>query len=111
MPAKRPAQVTHHAVATSRSQALCWGNFQHEQLPSPHVPGDPQAPRPTRLTRRAGQLLTQVFAKLDSFIRPDVTTMQINDRAEAFIVDTLKARPGTEDGFEVLTLREEEWRS
>ncbi len=63
------------------------------------------------LMRRTGQLLTQVFAKLDSFIRPDVTTMQSNDHAEAFIVDTLKARPVTEDGFEVLTLREEEWRS
>ncbi|KMU95778.1 hypothetical protein EZZ80_20095 [Pseudomonas putida] len=58
VPAKRPAQVTHHAVATSCSQALCWGNFQHEHCPP----------------------MSQEM-------------------------------PVIEDGFEVLTLREEEWRS
>jgi hypothetical protein len=45
-------------VATSCSQALCWGNFQHEHCPP----------------------MSQEM-------------------------------PVIEDGFEVLTLREEEWRS
>jgi methionyl aminopeptidase len=54
-----------------------------------------KTPAQLDLMRRAGQLLAQVFADLDSFIRPGVTTMQINDRAEAFIVETLKARPAS----------------
>ncbi|MCP6134987.1 M24 family metallopeptidase, partial [Klebsiella pneumoniae] len=49
--------------------------------------------------RRAGQLLAQVFADLDGFIRPGVTTMQINDRADAFIVETLKARPASKGQY------------
>lgn len=57
-PFRGHAQVTHHAVATSCSQALCWGNFQHEHCPP----------------------MSQEM-------------------------------PVIEDGFEVLTLREEEWRS
>lgn len=51
------------------------------------------------LMRRAGQLLARVFADLDGFIRPGVTTMQINDRAEAFIVETLKARPASKGQY------------
>ncbi|MFG0542228.1 type I methionyl aminopeptidase [Pseudomonas sp. YQ_5] len=58
-----------------------------------------KTPTQLDLMRRAGQLLTQVFAELDSFIRPGVTTMQINDRAEAFIVDTLKARPASKGQY------------
>ncbi|MCS4286375.1 methionyl aminopeptidase [Pseudomonas sp. BIGb0278] len=51
------------------------------------------------LMRRAGQLLAQVFAELDGFIRPGVTTMQINDHAEAFIVQTLRARPASKGQY------------
>ncbi|MDH1525769.1 type I methionyl aminopeptidase [Pseudomonas mosselii] len=51
------------------------------------------------LMRRAGQLLARVFADLDGFIRPGVATMQINDRAEAFIVETLKARPASKGQY------------
>ncbi|WP_425326935.1 type I methionyl aminopeptidase [Pseudomonas hunanensis] len=58
-----------------------------------------KTPAQLDLMRRAGQLLAQVFADLDSFIRPGVTTMQINDRAEAFIVDTLKARPASKGQY------------
>lgn len=46
------------------------------------------------LMRRAGQLLAQVFADLDGFICAGVSTLQINDRAEAFIVETLKGQYG-----------------
>ncbi|MBA1205400.1 type I methionyl aminopeptidase [Pseudomonas capeferrum] len=51
------------------------------------------------LMRRAGQLLAEVFADLDRFIRPGVTTMQINDRAEAYIVETLRARPASKGQY------------
>ncbi|WP_263227961.1 type I methionyl aminopeptidase [Pseudomonas alabamensis] len=51
------------------------------------------------LMRRAGQLLAEVFAELDRVIRPGVTTMQINDHAEAFIVQTLKARPASKGQY------------
>jgi methionyl aminopeptidase len=40
-----------------------------------------------------------VFAELDRFIQPGVTTMQINDHAEAFIVQTLKARPASKGQY------------
>ncbi|WHL26129.1 type I methionyl aminopeptidase [Pseudomonas juntendi] len=75
------------------------GKFQHEQPPFPHAPGDPQDPAQLELMRRAGQLLAQVFADLDNFIRPGVTTLQINDRAEAYIVETLKARPASKGQY------------
>lgn len=51
------------------------------------------------LMRRAGQLLAEVFAELDRFIQPGVTTMQINDHAEAFIVQTLKACPASKGQY------------
>ncbi|KQN57219.1 type I methionyl aminopeptidase [Pseudomonas sp. Leaf58] len=58
-----------------------------------------KTPAQLAVMRRAGQLLAQVFADLDSFIRPGVTTLQINDRAEAFIVGTLKARPASKGQY------------
>jgi len=51
------------------------------------------------LMRHAGQLLAQVFADLDGFIRAGVSTLQINDRAEGFIVETLKARPASKGQY------------
>ena len=50
-------------------------------------------PQQLALMRTAGQLLTRVFEHLDGFVAPGVSTLQINDRAEAYIVDVLKARP------------------
>ena len=58
-----------------------------------------KTPEQLDLMRRAGQLLAQVFADLDGFIRPGVTTLQINDRADAFIVHTLKARPASKGQY------------
>lgn len=58
-----------------------------------------KTPAQLDLMRNAGQLLAQVFAELDRFIRPGVTTMQINDLAEAFIVDSLKARPASKGQY------------
>ncbi|AIR89863.1 type I methionyl aminopeptidase [Pseudomonas cremoricolorata] len=51
------------------------------------------------LMRHAGRLLAQVFADLDTFIGPGVTTLQINDRAEAFITEQLKARPASKGQY------------
>ena len=56
-------------------------------------------PQQLALMRHAGQLLTQVFAHLDGFIRPGVSTLQINDRADAFIVEVLKARPASKGQY------------
>ncbi|MFC6633467.1 type I methionyl aminopeptidase [Microbulbifer taiwanensis] len=51
------------------------------------------------LMRDAGRLLARVFAMLDDFIAPGVSTMQINDRVEAFIVGELQARPASKGQY------------
>ncbi|WP_144966815.1 type I methionyl aminopeptidase [Pseudomonas sp. DE0010] len=58
-----------------------------------------KSPAELDLMRRAGQLLARVFAELDSFIRPGVTTLQINDHAEDFIVQALRARPASKGQY------------
>lgn len=50
--------------------------------------------------RHAGQLLAQVFAMLDEFVREGVTTMEINQQVERFIVDDLKARPASKGQYD-----------
>ncbi|MGP9500479.1 type I methionyl aminopeptidase [Halomonas sp. AOP43-D1-4] len=52
------------------------------------------------LMREAGRLLAQVFSYLDTLIEPGVTTMQINDWAERYIVDELKARPASKGQYD-----------
>ncbi|SJN09695.1 Methionine aminopeptidase [Halomonas citrativorans] len=52
------------------------------------------------LMREAGRLLAQVFGYLDTLIEPGVTTMQINDWAERYIVDELKARPASKGQYD-----------
>lgn len=49
--------------------------------------------------RDAGRLLSRVFAMLDSVISPGISTMEINDRAEAFIVGQLRARPASKGQY------------
>ena len=74
--------------------------FCQEPLSSPMSQVILKTPAQLDLMRRSGQLLAEVFADPDGFIRPGVTTMQINDRAEAFIVDTLKARPASKGQYD-----------
>lgn len=50
--------------------------------------------------RHAGALLASVFEMLDSFIVPGVTTLEINNRAEAFIVDALQSRPASKGQYD-----------
>lgn len=52
------------------------------------------------LMRESGQLLSRVFAMLDEFVAPGISTMQINDRAEAFIVEELRARPASKGQYD-----------
>lgn len=51
------------------------------------------------LMRESGRLLAEVFSDLDEFVRPGVSTMQINDRVESYIVNTLNARPASKGQY------------
>lgn len=51
------------------------------------------------LMRESGRLLAQVFAYLDRHITAGISTLQINDLAERFIVDELKARPASKGQY------------
>lgn len=50
--------------------------------------------------REAGRLLALVFSYLDGKIVPGVSTMAINDWAERYIVDELKARPASKGQYD-----------
>lgn len=50
--------------------------------------------------RHAGELLASVFTMLDEFIKPGVSTMEINNRAEAFIVEELRSRPASKGQYD-----------
>jgi len=50
--------------------------------------------------RHAGELLASVFAMLDEFIQPGVSTMDINNRAEDFIVNQLQSRPASKGQYD-----------
>lgn len=52
------------------------------------------------LMRHSGQLLAQVFAMLDDFVAVGVTTMEINDKVEDYIVNTLIARPASKGQYD-----------
>ncbi len=47
------------------------------------------------LMRNSGQLLAQVFHMLDGFVKPGISTLDINDKVEAFIRNDLNARPAS----------------
>jgi len=51
------------------------------------------------LMRVSGKLLAQVFKMLDSFIKTGVTTMEIDEKVEKFIVNTLQARPASKGQY------------
>ncbi|RUR31670.1 type I methionyl aminopeptidase [Vreelandella nanhaiensis] len=53
-----------------------------------------------QLMREAGRLLASVFSYLDTLIVPGISTMQINDWAERYIVDELKARPASKGQYD-----------
>jgi methionyl aminopeptidase len=49
--------------------------------------------------RKSGRLLAMVFDYLDSFIKVGVSTMDINDLAERYIIDQLHARPASKGQY------------
>ncbi|OQV64965.1 methionine aminopeptidase, partial [Serratia nematodiphila DZ0503SBS1] len=50
--------------------------------------------------RHSGALLAKVFAMLDEVIVEGISTMEINERAEAFIVEELKSRPASKGQYD-----------
>ncbi|WP_445496065.1 type I methionyl aminopeptidase [Photorhabdus sp. SF281] len=58
-----------------------------------------KTPSEVDLMRQSGKLLAQVFEMLDLFIKPGVTTMDINDKAEDFIINVLGARPASKGQY------------
>ncbi|MCZ2723172.1 type I methionyl aminopeptidase [Marinomonas sp. 15G1-11] len=51
------------------------------------------------LMRQSGKLLAQVFQMLDEFIVEGVTTMDINNKVEDFIINELSARPASKGQY------------
>lgn len=58
-----------------------------------------KTPQELALMRQAGQLLASVFAWLDPQVQAGMTTMDINNRVEDFIVNTLQARPASKGQY------------
>ncbi|CDT33685.1 Methionine aminopeptidase (MAP) (Peptidase M) [Vibrio coralliirubri] len=51
------------------------------------------------LMRESGRLLAKVFTALDSYVKPGLSTMDINDFVEKYIVDELNARPASKGQY------------
>ena len=56
-------------------------------------------PEEITLMAQAGKLLADVFAYLDRLELAGMSTMQVNDLVDGFIVDTLKARPASKGQY------------
>ncbi|MDN3611444.1 type I methionyl aminopeptidase [Vibrio ostreicida] len=49
--------------------------------------------------KASGRLLANVFSALDSYVKPGLSTMEINDFVEAYIVNELCARPASKGQY------------
>lgn len=58
-----------------------------------------KTPEEVELMAEAGRLLASVFAHLDGLALAGMSTLEINDRVEAFIVDELNARPASKGQY------------
>lgn len=58
-----------------------------------------KTPDQLALMRESGRLLASVFAYLDPLIKTGLSTMDINNLAEAFIVDELNSRPSSKGQY------------
>jgi methionyl aminopeptidase len=58
-----------------------------------------KTPEEVALMAEAGRLLASVFAHLDGLALAGMSTLEINDRVEAFIVDELGARPASKGQY------------
>lgn len=52
-----------------------------------------------QLMRESGKLLAQVFTMLDDYVQTGVTTMDINNKVEDFIVNQLNSRPASKGQY------------
>ncbi|BCE00400.1 type I methionyl aminopeptidase [Marinicellulosiphila megalodicopiae] len=52
------------------------------------------------LMHQSGQLLARVFKMLDGYITAGISTMDINNKVEGFIVNDLKARPASKGQYD-----------
>lgn len=59
-----------------------------------------KTPAELALMREAGRLLASVFKYLDGFVKVGVSTMDINNLAERYIVDVLHARPASKGQYD-----------
>lgn len=50
--------------------------------------------------RESGKLLASVFEMLDTYVRPGLSTMEINDTVERFITEQLHARPASKGQYD-----------
>ncbi|RZJ24881.1 MAG: type I methionyl aminopeptidase [Brevundimonas sp.] len=58
-----------------------------------------KTPEEIELMAESGRLLASVFTHLDGLTLAGMSTLEINDRVEAFIVDDLKARPASKGQY------------
>ena len=58
-----------------------------------------KSPGELALMAESGRLLASVFGMIDRLSLAGMTTMQVNDRAERFIVDDLQARPASKGQY------------
>lgn len=58
-----------------------------------------KTPQEIEIMAEAGRLLASVFTHLDGLTLMGMSTLEINDRVEAYIVDELKARPASKGQY------------
>ncbi|MGQ9425622.1 type I methionyl aminopeptidase [Gilvimarinus sp. F26214L] len=58
-----------------------------------------KTPPEIELMRESGRLLASVFAMLDEYVHEGVSTLEINDRVETFILKDLQARPASKGQY------------
>lgn len=58
-----------------------------------------KTPEQLDIMRQSGKLLASVFKMLDGMVKEGVSTMQINDAVEDYIVNTLDARPASKGQY------------
>jgi methionyl aminopeptidase len=58
-----------------------------------------KSPAELQVMRESGRLLASVFAYLDKHVSVGISTMEINDLAERYIVDQLGARPASKGQY------------
>lgn len=51
------------------------------------------------LMRESGRLLAEVFHYLDSFVQDGISTIEINDLVESYIINQLNARPASKGQY------------